>query len=353
MGMARSAQVTSDRNAKPFLDVLHGNARPIPPVWLMRQAGRYLPEYREVRQRAGTFLDLCYNPELATEVTLQPIRRFGFDAAILFSDILVVPHGLGQQVAFKEGEGPVLDPIEDGAAVGKLDVARSCESLAPVYEAVSSISAALPDDVALIGFAGAPWTVATYMVEGGTSRDFMAAKTFALSRPTEFDALINVLVDATTRHLIAQIEAGAEAVQLFDTWSGAVPEESFDRLVVDPAMRIVAGVNDAAPDIPVIGFPKGSGINYQRYAEKTGVSAVSLDSSVPLSWATEVLGSSVVLQGNLDPALVVAGGVALKDRVSEIKESMGNKAYIFNLGHGIVPKTPLKHVSELVSYIRQ
>lgn len=352
MGMARSAQEALDQKTKPFLDVLRGNARTVPPIWLMRQAGRYLPEYREVRQRAGTFLDLCYNPELATEVTLQPIRRFGFDAAILFSDILVVPHGLGQPVAFKEGEGPVLDSIEDGAAVAKLDVAGSSKKLAPVYDAVSNISAALPDDVALIGFAGAPWTVATYMVEGGTSRDFMAVKTFALSRASEFDALIDVLVDATTRHLIAQIEAGAEAVQLFDTWSGAVPEDTFDRLVVEPAARIVAGVKEVAPGIPFIGFPKGSGINYRRYAERTGVTAISLDSGVPLSWAADVLSASVVLQGNLDPALLVAGGDALKDRVYKIMEDLQGKAHIFNLGHGIVPKTPPENVSDLISYIR-
>ena len=338
---------------KLLIRTLKGQPADCPPVWLMRQAGRYLPEYRKVRAEAGSFLDLCYTPELACEVTLQPIRRFGFDAAILFSDILVIPDALGQPVAFREGEGPVLEPLQTASDVDRLDRARLADHLAPVFETIRLLRQNLPDPVALIGFAGAPWTVATYMVEGGSSRDFATVKKLAYGSPEIFDWLIEVLVDATADYLIAQVDAGAEALQLFDSWAGVLPDQAFLRWVVAPARRIVARIRAEHPDVPIIGFPRGAGIMYLPYAAETGVDAVSLDTSVPIDWAAHEVQTMVAVQGNLDPILLQTGGKALADGVRRIRRGFSGGPFVFNLGHGIVPSTPPEHVGELVEVLRE
>lgn len=337
---------------KPFLAALSGRTTARPPIWLMRQAGRYLPEYRAIRAKAGSFLDLCYDSEVATEITLQPIRRFAMDAAILFSDILVVPHGLGQSVAFKEGEGPVLEPVRSRKDIAKLQVEAVTGFLAPVYETVGRLSEALPSEVALIGFAGAPWTVATYMVEGGTSRDFLAVKGLAYSEPALFDSLIDKLIDATVAHLSAQAAAGAEALQIFDTWAGILPAGQFERLSIAPTKRIVEAVRKKFPKVPIIGFPRGAGIGYLRYATETGVDAVGLDTSVPLNWAAEKLQEHVALQGNLDPALLVAGGQPMREGAKGIIDALSGGPFIFNLGHGVVPPTDPENVTDLMKVVR-
>jgi len=318
----------------------------------MRQAGRYLPEYREVRAKAGGFLDLCFNPALATEVTLQPIRRFGFDAAILFSDILVVPWGLKQKVGFQEGEGPKLDPIRQAAGLADLSFDGMVERLAPVYETVGRLKQDLPAETTLIGFAGAPWTVATYMVEGGSSRTFEATRRFATEDKAAFEAMMALLVQATIAHLDAQVAAGAEVIQLFDSWAGALEGEAFERWVVAPAREIVAALKQKHPKLPVIGFPRAAGAHYLGYAKATGVDAVSIDQDMPLAFARDVLQPSVAVQGNLDPLVLVAGGHALETRVKAITEALGRGRFVFNLGHGIVPQTPPEHVAKLVELVR-
>ncbi len=336
---------------KPFLATLGGERRDWPPFWLMRQAGRYLPEYRQVRAQGGSFLDLCYNPELAAEVTLQPIRRYAPDAAIIFSDILVVPHALGQLVDFEEGRGPVLEPVRP-ATLASLSAAGLRDHLAPVYEAIARVAQALPAEIALIGFAGGPWTVASYMVEGGTSRDFAALKGWAYADPDGFAALIDLLVEATVEHLCAQIEAGAEAVQIFESWAGILPAPGFARWCVEPVAAIVKRVKAAHPDIPVIAFPRGAGVLYQGYAEATGVDAVGLDTTVPTRWAAEVLQPDTVVQGNLDPQLLVTGGAAMAEAARAIIAELNHAPFVFNLGHGVVPETPPEHVAELAAIIR-
>lgn len=323
-----------------------------PPVWLMRQAGRYLPEYREVRAEAGSFLDLCYNPELAAEVTLQPIRRFGFDASILFADILLVPDALGQDVSFREGEGPVLAPIRRQQDLAGLELSRLHDVLSPVYETVSRLASALPEAVTLIGFAGAPWTVATYMVEGGTSRDHATVRRWALAEPESFGQLLDILIEATAQYLEAQVRAGAQVLQLFDTWAGVLPEPAFERCCIAPMRTLVVRLRDSCPGIPIIGFPRGAGVGYARYVAETGVDGVSLDPSVPLAWAAEAIQPRAMLQGNLDPMLLVAGGEAMARDIARIRRQLGNGPFTFNLGHGIVPETPPEHVDELVRLIR-
>ncbi len=318
----------------------------------MRQAGRYLPEYREIRSGAGSFLDLCYNPELAAEVTLQPIHRFGLDAAILFSDILVVPHGLGQDVGFRENEGPVLEPIRTSSEFSSLALDRMRENLAPVYETVRLVKAALPPGTALIGFAGAPWTVATYMVEGGTSRDYSNVKGWALRAPEEFAALMDMLVDATTEHLIAQADAGVDAVQIFDSWAGIIPSGHFERLCRLPIREIARRLKQAHPDLPVIVFPRGAGLQYSRFVRIQEIDAVSIDSSVPPAWACRELQPSLAVQGNLDPIALLEGGTAMQSEVTEILNQLSRGPFIFNLGHGILPSTPPEHVAELVAMVR-
>jgi uroporphyrinogen decarboxylase len=341
----------ANTSKKPLLRVLAGEALAPPPWWLMRQAGRYLPEYRAVRSRAKNFVELCLTPALATELTLQPVRRFGMDAAILFSDILLLPYAMGQALAYREGEGPVLDPITDPSGVDRLRTAGALDRLAGVFETVRRVRAALGKDTALIGFAGAPWTVATYMVEGGSSRDFRRVKSWAYRDPESFAELIDCLTRATTELLDAQIAAGAEVVQLFDSWSGVLPEAEFERWVIKPAAWIVAGIKERHPECPVIGFPRGAGVLYERYVVETGVEAVALDTTLPVGFARERLGLRVAMQGNLDPALLLAGGRALDAAVEGLCRSFDGMRWVFNLGHGVLPETPPEHVARLAELL--
>ena len=340
----------NDPSDKPMLNTLRGQGTVQRPIWLMRQAGRYLPEYREIRTKASNFLDLCFTPTLAAEVTLQPIRRFGFDAAILFSDILVVPHALGQRVWFAEGEGPRLEPV-DPSSIAKLDPAQVLTRLAPVFETVSRVRSNLPRSTTLIGFAGAPWTVATYMIAGRGGDDSDAARLFAYRHPEAFKALLNLLVHATTEYLIAQLKAGAEVLQLFESWAGTVSAPNIDAHSIDPIAKIIQGVRKHAPDVPIIVFPRLAGANYQRFAERTGATAISIDTHTSLKWAGESLGKTV-LQGNLDPLALIAGGRTLADAVAQIVRDTEGKPHIFNLGHGIRPETPIAHVEELIRLVR-
>jgi uroporphyrinogen decarboxylase len=348
-------------NAKPsalglaetrFAAALIGKQTDRPPFWFMRQAGRYLPEYREIRAKVPDFLALCYTPELAARVTMQPIERFGTDAAILFSDILVVPHGLGAGVRFVEGEGPRLDPVRREKDLSRLRPAAVASVVAPVMETVRLVRRALDPKIALIGFAGAPWTVATYMVEGGSSRDFAATKAWAYGDAESFARLIDMLVEATISYLDRQIAAGADAVQLFDTWAGALSPGQFDRWVIEPTRRIVDGIRARHPGTPVIGFPRGAGSLYRRYAEKTGVTCVGIDTAVDPDWAAKTLQPVATVQGNLDPMALVAGGAAMRAEAERILAALDKGPFIFNLGHGIVPQTPPAHVAELSALIR-
>jgi uroporphyrinogen decarboxylase len=339
-------------NGKLFLRALAGETCERPPFWLMRQAGRYLPEYRETRTKAGSFLDLCYNPELAVEVTLQPLRRYGMDAAILFSDILVVPHALGQRLDYLEGEGPKLDAVGSAAELGRLSGDGLEERLAPVYETVRRLSGAIPETTALIGFAGAPWTVAAYMVEGGGSKEFAKVKRWAYRDPEGFQALIDLVVDATVRHLSAQIRAGAEAVQVFDSWAGVLPAPEFRRWVIAPTTELVRRLKALHPDVPVIGFPRQAGVLYADYAQETGVDALGLDTTVPVDWAALALQTKLPVQGNLDPIMLVAGGEALAAAAREILTKLSGGPFVFNLGHGVVQSTPPEHVGQLAALIR-
>ncbi|MER9268403.1 MULTISPECIES: uroporphyrinogen decarboxylase [unclassified Mesorhizobium] len=332
------------------LDVLRGKTAFPPPVWMMRQAGRYLPEYRETRRRAGSFLDLCYDPDLAVEVTLQPIERFGFDASILFSDILVVPHALGRDVRFEEGRGPLLTPIT-AVEIEALDGETFHVNLEPVYETVRRLRARLPDETTLIGFCGAPWTVATYMIAGHGTPDQAPARLFAYREPAAFLRLLKVLADHSAAYLIRQIEAGADVVQIFDSWSGVLDEASFGLFCVEPVAEIVRQVNAVHPNVPIIGFPKGAGDHYRSYRQQTGVTGLGLDWTVPLSTAKELQRDGAV-QGNLDPLRLVAGGKALADGVAAILKALGDGPLIFNLGHGITPETPLAHVEQMVKLVR-
>ena len=338
---------------KSFLNVLKGNRCGPTPIWLMRQAGRYLPEYRELRARAGGFLDLCYTPKFAVEVTLQPIVRYGFDAAILFSDILVVPDGLGQDVSFVEGTGPILKPVRSIEEVNSLSTDGLLETLAPVYEAITRLTEKLELETALVGFAGAPWTVACYMVEGGTSRDFHAVKSFSYSDARGFGRLIDLLTEATIIHLSAQVEAGVDAVQLFESHAGVLPEPEFLTWVVEPIRQIVGALRKRWPDLPIIGFPKGAGPLYVTFAERTGVTAVSLDTSLPLDWAMKVLPAGMPVQGNIDPVYLLTGGDEMDRAVERIIVSCQDRPHIFNLGHGVDKQTNPESVQRLVSKVRE
>jgi uroporphyrinogen decarboxylase len=338
---------------RPLLKPFIGQTPAVPPLWLMRQAGRYLPEYRATRSRAGSFLDLCYSPKLAAEVTLQPIRRFGFDGAIIFSDILVVPHALGVPVTFLEGEGPRLQPLVSAGDVRRLKPDESGATFDRVYEAIEIVRAALPAETALIGFCGAPWTVATYMVAGRGTPDQAEARLWAYRDPVGFAALIDVLVEVSVGYLDGQIGAGADMVQIFDSWAGSLPDDQFERWVIEPTRRIVSALERRHPGAPVIGFPRGAGDKAARYARETGVSGLGCDTGHSLAGMGSLgRDARVVVQGNLDPLLLVAGGRQLEGRVAEILAAMAGQPFIFNLGHGILPETPVEHVARLVALVR-
>lgn len=335
---------------KPLLAVLRGEQRNPRPIWLMRQAGRYLPEYRELRARKGGFLELCYDPDAAAEVTLQPIRRFGFDGAILFSDILVIPHALGQDLWFEAGEGPRLAPPLVDTALGAL--AAMPQRLDPIYATVARVAAVLPASTTFLGFAGSPWTVATYMVAGQGSKDQGAARTMAYRDPEAFGAIIAAIIDATVDYLSGQIDAGVDAVQLFESWAGSLSPAQFERWVIAPNAEIVARVKQRHPATPIIGFPKGAGGKLPAYARETGVDALGIDETVDPLWADAVLPPGLPVQGNLDPLVLLAGGSALDASVDAILAAFAQRPHIFNLGHGITPDVPVAHVEALVRRVR-
>lgn len=338
--------------SKLFLRALKGETTERPPFWLMRQAGRYLPEYREIRSKTRNFLEFCYSPDLAVEVTLQPLRRYGMDAAILFSDILVVPDALGQDVSFVEGRGPVLEPIRSADDLKILDRGRLHGHLAPVYEILRRLKTAIPEKTALIGFAGAPWTVAVYMVEGHGGTECGTARAWAYGRPEEFSGLIDLLVAATGDYLIEQVKNGAEVLQLFDSWAGVLSPSQFRSWVIEPTKALVERLNKACPGVPVIGFPRGAGLMYEDYVLETGVSAVSLDHTVGPEWARDALQKHCPVQGNLDNQALIAGGEALERETEKILSTLSGGPFVFNLGHGILPHTPPGHVARLAEIIK-
>jgi uroporphyrinogen decarboxylase len=344
--------VTAPSVHKPLCDVLDGKRQAVPPVWMMRQAGRYLPEYRALREKGGSFLKLCFTPEWAAEVTLQPVRRFGFDAAILFSDILVIPHALGRALRFVEGEGPRLDPLMNGAAVARLPRQADGKKLAPVYETVRQVKAQLPPQTTLIGFCGAPWTVATYMIAGQGTPDQAPARLFAYREPEAFATLIDILIESSVDYLAAQLESGADAVQIFDTWAGVLPPDQFDRWCIQPTRQIVDRLRAKIPGAKIIGFPRGAGLMARAYADMTRITAIGLDWTMDLKFARESLQPRLPVQGNLDPLLLRAGGAALDRGVSAIMEELAGGPFIFNLGHGILPDTPVAHVERMLARVR-
>ena len=335
---------------RPLLSVLRGERRDPPPVWLMRQAGRYLPEYRALREQKGGFLELCYDPAAAAEITLQPIRRFGFDGAILFSDILVIPQAMGQELWFETGEGPRLAPPLLDGDFGMLaaDPAR----LDSIYETVRRVVADLPPGTTMLGFAGSPWTVATYMVAGEGTKDQNPARRLAYRDSGAFQALIDAIVATTVDYLVGQIDAGVQAVQLFDSWAGSLAPDEFLRWVVAPNRAIVDRLRARRPDIPIIGFPKGIGEKLPVYARETGVDAIGIDETIDPVWADENLPKHLPVQGNLDPLALIAGGAALENAVNRIRDAFSKRPHIFNLGHGILPDTPVVHVEQLLAMIR-
>ena len=336
---------------KKLLNVLQGNQESEPPVWLMRQAGRYLPEYRALRAEKGGFLELAYDSDCAAEITLQPIRRFGFDGAILFSDILVIPHALGQDLWFETGEGPRLAPPLKDHDFEKL--VPQPERLDPVFETVRKVSAALPPETTFLGFAGSPWTVATYMVAGQGSKDQADARRMAYGQPERFGELIDRIITATVDYLSGQIEAGVDAVQLFDSWAGSLSPAQFTDWVIAPNAKIVAALKARHPGTPIIGFPKGAGGKLPDYAVGTGVDAIGVDETVDPVWANAVLPKGMPVQGNLDPLALIAGGKALENAVARILEAFADRPHVFNLGHGILPDTPIEHVEKLLTLVRK
>ncbi len=336
---------------KPLLRVLAGASEPIPPIWLMRQAGRYLPEYRAIRQKAQNFLDLCFDPKRAAEITLQPIRRFGFDAAILFSDILVVPHALGQRVSFEEGEGPQLDALKEPAALKSLRPEIDHKRLEPVYETITRVKQDLPSAVTMLGFCGAPWTVATYMVAGRGTTDQLPARLFAYQFPDAFSKLIDVLVEASAGYLIRQFAAGVDAVQIFDTWAGILPAGEFRKWCMEPTARIVAAVRKEIPGARIIGFPRGAGTELECYLDVVPVDAVGIDWTMELAFARRIQRRRPI-QGNLDPLALLVGGAALDRSIDAILETFSQGPFVFNLGHGVLPETPIAHVERLIARVR-
>ena len=337
---------------KPFLEVLSGHRQAVPPIWMMRQAGRYLPEYRELRAKAGSFLDLCFTPEYAAEVTLQPIRRFNFDAAIIFSDILVIPHALGRSVRFEVGEGPRLDPLDTPDKIATLAPRADFTKLEPVFEALRRVRRGLNDKTALIGFCGAPWTVATYMVAGQGTPDQAPARMLAYRHPEAFKKIIDTLVESSIPYLVSQLEAGADAVQVFDTWAGVLPPREFARWSVEPTRRIVEGVRQQIPDAKIIGFPRGAGALLPGYVGATGVDGVSIDWAAEPALIRDRVQSRVAVQGNLDPLALIAGGAALDRAIDDVLENYASGRLIFNLGHGILPETPIAHVEQMIKRVR-
>lgn len=337
-------------SGRKLISVLEGRSVSPPPVWLMRQAGRYLPEYRALRAKAGSFWTMCNDPDMATEITLQPIRRFGFDAAIIFSDILTVPFALGCMVTFEENIGPRLDPVSDVEALER-DPAIWRERLAPAYETLRLTRAALPGETTLLGFAGAPWTLATYMAAGRGGDEQKAAKLWGYRDPKSFGALLDVLGDCVAAHLIAQIDAGADAVQIFDSWASGLPADAFAHWIIAPTKRIVEKLRAAKPDAKIIGFPRAATLRgYENYARGTGVDAISVDTSAPVDWMSTI---GVPVQGNLDPILLVGGGAALDRAVDGIVDAMRGHPFVFNLGHGVLQETPPEHVAALVARVRK
>ena len=337
---------------KPFIRVLAGESCPVPPIWLMRQAGRYLPEYRAIREKVDSFLDLCLNPKLAAEVTLQPVRRFGFDAAILFSDILVVPYALGQHVTFEGGGGPRLEALADPLALRRLREAIDQRALAPIYETIERVKHELPREAALLGFCGAPWTVATYMIAGCGTADQIPARLFAYRYPEAFMELIDVLIEASAGYLIGQFEAGVEAVQIFDTWAGVLPADEFQKWCIEPSARIIAAVRRRIPGAKVIGFPRGAGTKLERYLAAVPVDVVGLDWMIELTFARDHIQKRRPIQGNLDPLALLVGGRPLDRAVDAILEAFAHGPFIFNLGHGVLPDTPIAHVERLIARVR-
>ena len=337
-------------SGKRLVSVLDGEAVSPPPVWLMRQAGRYLPEYRALRAKAGSFWTMCNDPVMATEITLQPIRRFGYDAAVIFSDILTVPFALGRTVKFEENIGPTLDAVTSAEGLER-DPAIWQQKLSAAYETLRRTRAALPAETSLLGFAGAPWTLATYMAAGRGGDEQKAAKLWGYRDPKSFGALLDVLGDCVAAHLIAQIDAGADAVQIFDSWASGLPADMFERWVIAPTKRIVKIVRAAKPDAKIIGFPRAATLQgYEFYADETGVDGISVDTSAPQDWMADL---DMPIQGNLDPLLLLTGGSVMEDAVDTLVDAMRGKPFIFNLGHGVLKETLPEHVAALVARIRK
>jgi len=347
--MALSLPSSHRRLLRPFAGV----ALSPPPIWFMRQAGRHLPEYRALRAKAASFFDLCYTPGLAAEATLQPVRRYGLDAAIVFSDILVVPDALGQEVELVEGKGPRLDPIRTKSDLARLQVDATRTKFGRVFETVARVRRELPNDTSLIGFCGAPWTVATYMVGGEATADQGAARLWARTDPVGFGQLVDRLVEASVEYLAGQVAAGADVLQIFDTWAGALAGEELERWVNAPTKAIVERVKERCPALPIIGFPRGVGAQVTAYAAQTGVDGVGCDATMPLEFIARELSGKTVVQGNLDPALLAAGGVEMERQVAKILAALADRPFIFNLGHGILPQTPPENVAQLVKLVRE
>lgn len=348
--LADPSSVPADQADKPLLAVLRGELRDPPPMWLMRQAGRYLPEYRALRATKGGFLDMAYDPEAAAEITLQPLKRFPFDAAILFSDILIVPHAIGQELTFVAGEGPRLAPPLADASLDELQPVL--ERLEPIWGTVRRVKAVLSPQTTFLGFAGSPWTVATYMVAGQGSREQAEARSLAYQDPGKFDAIIRRIEQVTLDYLAGQVDAGVDAVQLFDSWAGSLAPAEFERWVIAPTARIVEAFRARHPDTPIIGFPKGAGGKLRAYADETGVDAIGLDETVDPRWAARELPAGLPVQGNLDPLALIAGGDRLRSAVELILDAFADRPHIFNLGHGIQQTTPTEHVEELVALVK-
>lgn len=336
---------------KILLHAIKGEKTSRTPFWFMRQAGRYLPEYRELRVQAGSFLDLCYNPELATEVTLQPIKRFGMDGAILFSDILVLPHALGAHVRFEQGEGPIVEKILTQTRINQLTPNQIEAHCAPVFETIVRVKKALPTSTTLLGFAGAPWTVACYMIEGKGSKDFASVRQFSYEKPELFSQILSILTDATITYLSKQIESGVDAVQLFDSWAGVLTPEQFERYVIAPNKKIISTLKQKYPKTALLCFPRGAGVMLSAFAEHVPCDAISIDTMMPLSFA-KTAAPKKTLQGNLDPLLLASDKDGALKAAKNILDTMKNEPFIFNLGHGMVPHTPIENVEALCHLIK-